>query len=117
MDYKAEIRATNALLNKKWDHSINVTGIHKQYQEGGLSLLDLAAAMVNKIEFVLNKYSEKSDEYWEFYEIQGYFEWGKEDWEDAKPTINDYDNWLSELYTWGDHKKRLWVDAFGKHPK
>lgn len=108
---KAATRAHNAALHKPWDRRIKIGHLHAQHKRGEITLFQLCESVARLVASVKNRYDEDSDEHWELDEIEGYFIWDQESFDEQNVDIVDYDSWIEALYDWADVDKRLWIDC------
>jgi hypothetical protein len=95
----------------QWKARVNIGDLHQSYQDGNLSVSDLALSVHQRL--ASHSYYQ-NDELYEYQEITDWFEDVAEDAQNGKADINDYDSVLRELYDWGDDENRLWVDTFNR---
>ena len=96
----------------RWKRSISIKGLHDRYQSGELDVFGLCNAVAKLVDGVKRHYSEGSEEWYELDDIAGCFEWSdRAVFDEERVTIDDYNDWLEQLYQWGDVDRRLWVSS------
>ncbi len=83
-----------------WKSKVLLVDLHRQHEEGDITLQQLAASVVTRLE--ASSYSD------ELGGIIGDFENVSED---PEADVEDYDHALSSLYDFGDEGHRIWVEA------
>lgn len=88
---------------KRWKHTLLLTDLWEQWEEGDLDIEELAMATARRIEVVMLEIGESDPEIDRLDTIRMNFE--------MVTDKEDYNYNMNDLYSWGDYDKTLWIET------
>ena len=93
-----------------WKTTVRIGDLHGAHEAGEITIQEVATALAKR--FKANRYAKGGPDlsFGLLDVIDGLEEMGS----DPECTVEDYDEWLAELYSFGDRDHRIWVDSSRK---